>query len=146
LKAQIAKEGKINPLLDELAAAHKAGKIILRTYLTSADGYRRHIADGSACDALKDVLLPIHLPHFTWITEISSVDSYNNSSVGMRRIYGHSVLDATSSGLDEAGLLMLHLPGVVFLRDVNNDDPSKAQTAVLIDDDRLYNCREKRAY
>jgi hypothetical protein len=56
------------------------------------------------------------------------------------------VLDATSSGVDVAGLLMLHLPGVVFLRDVNIDDPNKAQTAVLIDDDRLYECREKRAY
>jgi hypothetical protein len=146
LKAQIAKAGKVNPLLDELAAAYKAGKVVLRTYLSSADGYRRHIADGSACDSLKDVLLPIHLPHFTWVTEISSADSYNNSSAGMRRIYGHSVLDATSSGVDVAGLLMLHLPGVVFLRDVNVDDPSKAQRAVLIEDDRLYECRAKRQY
>jgi hypothetical protein len=146
LKALIAKAGKINPLLDELAAAHKAGQVVLRTYLTSADGYRRHIADGSACDSLKDLLLRIHLPHFTWITEISSADSYNNSSAGLRRIYGHSVLDATSSGVDVAGLLMLHLPGVVFLRDVNIDDPSKAQTAVLVEDDRLYECRAKRPY
>jgi hypothetical protein len=103
------------------------------------------MAFGSACDALKDVLLRLHLPHFTWVTEISSADSYNNSSAGLRRIYGHSVLDATSSGVDVTGLLMLHLPGVVFLRDVNIDDPGEAQTAVLIDDDRLYNCREKRA-
>jgi hypothetical protein len=146
LKALIAKEGKVNPLLDELAAAHKTGKIVLRTYLTSAEGYRRHIADGTACDALKDLLLRIHLPHFTWVTEISSVDSYNNSSAGLRRIYGHSVLDATSSGVDEAGLLMLHLPGVVFLRDMNIDDPGKAQTAVLIDGDCLYECRTKRPF
>jgi hypothetical protein len=146
LKGLIAKAGTVNPLLDELAVAYKAGKVVLRTYLTSADGYRRHIADGSACDALKDLLLRIHLPHFTWITEISSADSYNKSSVGLRRIYGHSVLDATSSGVDVSGLLMLHLPGVVFLRDVNEDDPAKAQTAEIIDDDRLYECRAKRAY
>jgi hypothetical protein len=146
LKGLIDTVGKVNPLLDELAAVHKAGKVVLRTYLTSTDGYRRHIADGSACDALKDVLLRIHLPHFTWVTEISSADSYNNSSAGLRRIYGHSVLDATSSGVDVTGLLMLHLPGVVFLRDVNIDDPSKAQTAEIIDGDRLYECREKRAF
>jgi hypothetical protein len=65
LKGLIAKAGKVNPLLDELAAADKAGKVVLRTYLTSADGYRRHIAYGSACDPLKDLLLRIHLPHFT---------------------------------------------------------------------------------
>ena len=143
LKAMIANGGKVNSLLDDLAAAHKAGKVVLRTYLTSADGYRRHIADGTACDNLKDVLLHLHLPHFTWVTEISTVDSYNNSSAGLRRIFGHGVLDATSSGRDVAGLLMLHLPGVAFLRDVNAP-PESAETAVLIDGDRLYECREKR--
>lgn len=144
LKAQIAEEGDVNPLLNDLAAAHAANKIVLRTYLTSADGYRRYVADCSACDALKDVLLRLHLPHFTWITEISSADSYNNPSAGMRRIYGHSVLDATSSGIDVSGLLMLHLPGVAFLRDVNNDDPDKQLSAQIIEDDRLYDCRAKR--
>ncbi|WP_156162979.1 hypothetical protein [Bradyrhizobium sp. LTSP857] len=140
IKAEIQKSGNVNPLLDELIAAHQAGDIVLKTYLTSTDGYRRHIANGTACDALKDVLLGIHLPHFTWITEISSKDSYNNSSAGLRRIYGHSVIDATSSGRDAAGLLILHLPGVIFLRDVN----TQSQTAVMIDNDNLYECREKR--
>ena len=143
LKAQIAKEGEVDPLLDELAAAHKDGKVVLRTYLTSAEGYRRHIANGTACDDLKEVLLQMHLPHFTWVTEISSVDSYNNSSAGLRRIFGHSVLDATSSGRDAAGLLMLHLPGIVFSRDVNAP-AEDAEKAALIDGDRLYECREKR--
>jgi hypothetical protein len=142
IKAELAKGGVVNPLLDDLVAAHKAGHVVLRTYLTSADGYRRHMANGTACDALKDVLLRVHLPHFTWVTEISTVDSYNNSSAGLRRIFGHSVLDATSSGRDVAGLLMLHLPGVVFLRDVNKPS-AQAQTAVLIEKDSLYECREK---
>jgi hypothetical protein len=144
LKALIAKNGAVNPLLDDLAKAYNAGNIVLRTYLTSADSYRRYIVDSTACDALKDELLRLHLPHFTWVSEISTSDSYNNSSAGLRRIFGHSVLDATSSGRDAAGLLMLHLPGVVFLRDVNEPDPKKAETAVLIDGDRLYECREKR--
>ena len=51
-------------LLDELLAAHDAGHIILRTYLTSAASYRRHIADGTASDDLKDALLELHLPPF----------------------------------------------------------------------------------
>ena len=100
-------------LMDELQAAHSAGDIVLRTYLTSAAGYRRHLAQGSASDDLKDALLDLHLPHFTWITEISTIDSYNQPSPGMRRIYGHTVMDATSTAERGDGLLVLHIPGLL---------------------------------
>ena len=130
-------------LLDELQSAHRDGHIVLRTYLTSAAGYRRHLALGTASDGLKDVLLRLHLPHFTWITEISTTDSYNNASPGLRRIYGHTVLDATSTGRGGDGMLMLHLPGLVFTTDVNAP-PNKQLKISIIEDDTLYECREKR--
>ena len=128
-------------LLDELQAAHSAGNIVLRTYLTSAAGYRRHLAQGSASDDLKDALLDIHLPHFTWITEISTIDSYNQSSPGLRRIYGHTVLDATSTTERGDGLLVLHIPGLLITSDPNGLHPQELTT---IKDDKLYECREKR--
>ena len=129
-------------LLDELQAAHSARQIVLRTYLTSAAGYRRHIAGGSANDNLKDALLDLHLPHFTWITEISTIDSYNQYSPGLRRIYGHTVLDATSTGKAGDGLLVLHLPGLLFTNDINaREDPEKL---AIVEGDGLYECREKR--
>jgi hypothetical protein len=131
-------------LLKELIDAHKNKKIVLRTYLTSASGYRRHIALGTACDELKDVLLRLHLPHFTWVTEIATVDSYNQVSTGLRRMYGHAVLDATSTGKDTAGLLMLHVPGMVFLRNVDAKPGEQAETGIVIKNDALYECREKR--
>ena len=128
-------------LLDELQAAHSAGNIVLRTYLTSAAGYRRHLAEGSASDDLKDALLDIHLPHFTWITEISTIDSYNQSSPGLRRIYGHTVMDATSTAERVNDLLVLHLPGLLF---TNDPDGPRPQEITAIRDDKLYECREKR--
>ena len=131
-------------LLDELQAAHAGGRLVLRTYLTSAAGYRRHIADGTASDELKDTLLDLHLPHFTWITEISTIDSYNHASAGMRRMYGHTIIDATSTGKGRDATLMLHLPGLVFTNDVNappGDEPAKLS---IVENDDLYNCREKR--
>ena len=127
-------------LLDELQAAYNAGHIVRRTYLTSAAGYRRHLAEGSASDDLKDALLDLHLPHFTWITEISTSDSYNQSSPGLRRIYGHTVLDATSTGKGGDGLLVLHLPGLLF---TNIDAREHQQQLALIRNDRLYECRDK---
>ena len=129
-------------LLDELLAAHAAGHIVLRTYLTSAAGYRRHIADGTASDQLKDVLLELHLPHFTWVTEVSTIHSYNNFSAGMRRIYGHTITDATSTGRDGDGLLMLHLPGLLFTKDVNAPPDQQEDLDIIVGDD-LYECRAK---
>ena len=132
-------------LLQELQDAHMRGEIVLRTYLTSAAGYRRHIADGTAGDDLKDALLALHLPHFTWITEIATIDSYNHFSGGMRRIYGHTVIDATSTGRDGDGLLALHLPGLLFTKDVNAPAPEQDKIAIIKDDD-LYECRTKNRY
>ena len=129
-------------LLDDLQDAHRAGNIVLRTYLTSAAGYRRHIADGTASDELKDALLELHLPHFTWITEISTIDSYNNYSASLRRIYGHTITDATSTGRDGDGLVMLHLPGLFFTKDVNAA-PDEQQVLDIIRGDDLYECRAK---
>ena len=87
-------------------------------------------------------MLDLHLPHFTWITEISTIDSYNNSSPGFRRIYGHTVLDATSTGKAGDGLLVLHLPGLLVTNDINaREDPEQF---AIIEGDTLYECREKR--
>ncbi len=94
---------------------------------------------GTASNELKDILGQMNLPHFTWITEIATIDSYNQASPGMRRMYGHSIIDATSTGRDVLGHLALHLPGLVIQRDVN----SEQERVVVISDDALYNCRDK---
>ncbi len=132
-------------LLEELRDAYENHNIILRTYLTSAAGYRRHIADGTACDDLKDALLALHLPHFTWVTEIATIDSYNYSSAGMRRIYGHTIIDATSTGKGGDGLLALHLPGLLFTKDIDIQGQEQENLSIIEDDD-LYECRAKSRY
>ena len=129
-------------LLDELQDLRSQVHLILRTYLTSAAGYRRHIADGTAGDDLKDALLALHLPHFTWITEIATIDSYNHVSAGMRRIYGHTLIDATSTGRDGDGLLALHLPGLLFTKDIDELGQEQENLAIIEGDD-LYECRAK---
>ena len=128
-------------LMDELQSAHSAGEIVLRTYLTSAAGHRGHLAQGSASDDLKDALLHLHLPHFTWITEISTIDSYNQPSPGLRRIYGHTVLDATSIAEQKDALLVLHLPGLLLTKDPNTRG---REEITAIENDKLYEWREKR--
>lgn len=112
--------------------------------LSTASGYRRHIAGGNASDNLKDALLDLHLPHFNWITEIFTVDSNNHVSAGMRRMYGHTIIDATSTGKGRDAILMLHLPGLVFTNSVDPEPDEPQQQLSIIESDDLYNCREKR--
>ena len=131
-------------LLNELHEAYQENRVVLRTYLTSASGYRRHITEGSASDELKAALIELHLPHFTWITEISTTDSYNNSSAALRRMYGHTIIDATSTARDGDGLLMLHLPGLLFTLDVDSYG-SVVEKFRIIRKDNLYECREKQS-
>ena len=59
----------------------------------------------------------------------------------MRRIYGHTVLDATSTAELKDALLVLHLPGLLLTKDPN---ARGRQEVTVIEDDRLYECREKR--
>ncbi len=129
-------------LLEKLRRAYAGRNIVLRTYLTSAAGYRRYVVDSTACDDLKDALLALHLPHFAWITEIATINSYNHSSAGMRRIYGHTIIDATSTGKDGDGLLALHLPGLLFTKDVDTLGQGQEILTIIKDDD-LYECRAK---
>ena len=128
-------------VMDELRTAYEHDNVVLRTYLTSAAGYRRHFAEGSASDALKDKLLHFHLPHFIWVTEISTIESYNQPSPSQRRVYGHTVLDATSTAKHEDALLLLHLPGLLLTQDLQAQDKHQF---IAINDDKLYECREKR--
>lgn len=145
MKAELAKHGAVpnKRLLNELQRAHKQDEVMLRTYLSSAAGYRRYVAQSNMSDSLKDEILRMHLPHFIWVTEISTIAAYNQASAGMRRLYGHSVIDATSTGRDLAGLLMLHLPGVAIRQDTDAKPGDLRETATAIDNDKLYECREK---
>ena len=145
LKKSVADHGATpnDRLLDEICNAYINNNIMIRTYLSSAAGYRRYVAKGTMCDALKEEVLHMHLPHFIWVTEISTSDAYNQSSAGMRRVYGHSVIDATSTGRDLTGLLMLHIPGMVIRQDTGSKPGQIKKSATVIDNDKLYEGREK---
>lgn len=138
--------GRFPVSLDKFVLAHKKRQVVLHTYLTSAAGYRRYIAESGADNQLKGRLLQLHLPHFVWVTEIASSGTFNHISYGFRRIFGHTIYDATSSGRDVTGQLAAHLPGVVMFHDVNPADPGVEfeESAFSLPDDVPYGCREKR--
>ena len=129
-------------LLDELQNAYMRGQIVLRTYLTSTAGYRRHIADGTASDDLKDALLALHLPHFTWITEIATIESYNNFSgrhAPNLRTYHHRRDLHRQRRRRPPGAPPSRSP---LHQDVNAP-PREQDRVAIIEGDDLYECRAK---
>ena len=59
-------------------------------------------------------------------------------------MYGHTIIDATSTGKGRDALLMLHLPGLVFTNYANPLPNEPQEELSIIENDDLYNCREKR--
>lgn len=133
-----------NIAVSELLNARRLNRLVTRTYLTSAGKYRYHLAKSRAAEVLKDKLMVAHLPHFIWVTEIGTIDSFNHASSAMRRIYGHVIVDATSSAQEGSAVLAIHLPGVVKLQSVDKADDSASGVALFpISNDVSYEARVK---
>jgi len=112
-----------------------SGRLIRRTYLTSAGRYRHHLAKSDLADDIKAELLVRHLPHFVWVTELISPDETARPGGGPRTVIGHMVVNATSSTDPSSDLLIAHLPHVLIHRDVNppsgHEGPFKEEAVIL---------------
>lgn len=121
--------GELNPVLGRLDAsetnelqrfcnAWDEGKIVRRTYLTTAGGYRRHCAQTELPDAIKQLAITRKLPHFIWVCELFYSDSAAADGKP-REVIGHIVMNATSSTDLDGDLLFAQLPCLVIQRDVD---------------------------
>jgi hypothetical protein len=111
-----------------------AGRIIRRTYLTTAGRYRHHLARTSAPEDLKVKAIARTLPHFVYVTELIREDAIPDED-GARPIIGHLVFNATSSTDPNADLLFAHIPHLAFERNINAEagcaeDPDQTITLV----------------
>jgi hypothetical protein len=120
------------------------GRIIRRTYLTTAGRYRHHLARTTAPEDLKVKAISRTLPHFVYVTELLREDATPDAD-GARPILGHLVFNATSSTDPNADLLFAHIPHLAFERDINRDAGDDARDAIsLIREDSGYAQRLRR--
>jgi len=111
--------------LEAFCADFEKGRLIRRTYLTTASRYRRYIARTASPEDLKVKAVSRTLPHFVYVTEII----HEGAAVGpdgARQIIGHLVFNATSSTDSNADLLFAHIPHLSFERDINIEVESQA--------------------
>jgi hypothetical protein len=123
-----------------------SGRLVRRTYLTSAGRYRHHLAKSDLADEIKAELLVRSLPHFVWVTELISPDAPGCEDGGARTVIGHMVVNATSSTDPSSDLLVAHLPHVLVHRDVNppaDKGEEFIETAVILEDHAPYRGRRR---
>ncbi|MCC0000320.1 MAG: hypothetical protein H6870_15320 [Methylobacteriaceae bacterium] len=123
-----------------------SGRLIRRTYLTTAGRYRHHLARADLAEEIKTELLVRRLPHFVWVTELISPDCPPPEGDDARNIIGHMVVNATSSADSDFDLLMAHMPHVLVHRDINVEigaDPPFKETALIFEMHAPYRGRKR---
>lgn len=127
----------------------RTGRLVRRTYLTSAGRYRHHLLrSGIAPDTLQELLVRT-LPHFVWVTELMRPTEAQAADGGPRQILGHMVVNATSSTDADLDLLLVHAPHLLIHRDINpppedDDGAGFVEEVVLLEDERPYRSRIRR--
>ncbi len=71
--------------------------LVLRTYLIASNDYKRRIEQSGLDLFVKRLYRGKPMPRWIWVSELSSVDSYNSSELTQRwLIRGEAIMDATS--------------------------------------------------
>jgi hypothetical protein len=97
------------------------GRLVLRTYLTTAARYRHHLATTALPEDVKARAMNRELPHFIWVIEMLAADDSTEDGAP-RKLMGHAVVNATSAIENDTDLLFAHLPHLDIQRDVNPED------------------------
>jgi hypothetical protein len=131
--------GSSEALGDGVTKAWSESKILAKTYLTFGWKHKERILKSGASQLLREMSIFQNLPRMVWVTEFARLDDVNTLDIEKRRIFGHCVLDATSTGAMRLPLLF-HAPGWVSLFRSNADEffPEVSHELKHVADDRLY--------
>jgi hypothetical protein len=121
---------------DQFTQELSNGRVLARTYLTHGWKHKQRMLRNNVGKDFKSVLYYHDLPKFVWVTEFGTFDSLNNLDYDKRRIFAHSVIDATASKFWEARSIF-HAPGMsvhYFHDDINPFEKLKEAAAPVADD------------
>ena len=132
--------GSSNTSSDAFLSAVGSNHVIARTYLTYGWKHRLRILRNSlVSETVKQAIIRHDLPRYVWITEFGTLDSMNHLDPGAKRIFSHTVIDATSSQFDRSALFF-HAPGLVkrWSHDPRANDGALVTDLVRVRDDAPY--------
>jgi hypothetical protein len=109
MRAGLATDAPSVALGDAVAQAARENGIVARTYLTHGWKHKERILAGGAALPVRELIASASLPRMIWVTEFGRLDDLNKLDPEARRIFGHSVMDATSP--EQGPPLIFHAPG-----------------------------------
>lgn len=113
--------------------------VVARTYLTMGWKYKARILKAISSQAMRSRIATHELPRMVWVTEFGLLTHLNTPDWSKRRIFGHCVTDATSTGPASAPLV-IHMPGFLWL--TTGQDPAFFPEA----DEQLFPIRDDTQY
>jgi len=137
-------EGQVNPDTEQhskyLTNAFKSGKTIQRTYLTYGWKYKKRALRNQLPSPVKVVVRDLELPKYVWVTEFGTFDSLSSDNPYDRRIFAHSVIDATAKNTQEESVLLFHAPGFCLdhQHEETNSLPELKQSITIFEDSHPY--------
>lgn len=136
---------KAIPLAQRAVQAMDKGEVVARTYLTFGWKYKAWVRNDAPSNALKQLVLDTGLPRMVWVTEFGMFQDLNKKEQEKRRIFGHTVVDATSSGALRPPLIV-HAPGLLWIRSPAPPDfwAQSPERIFGIADDDLYRPRQRK--
>jgi hypothetical protein len=136
--------GSSEALGDEVTEAWASNQILAKTYLTFGWKHKMRVLESGASEVLRETCIFQNLPRLVWITEFARLQDVNFLETSKRRIFGHCITDATSTGAMQPPLLF-HSPGSISLYRTNSRGffPDASHEFEAVPDDCLYKGRLK---
>lgn len=103
--------------------------LVLRTYVVPSNDYKRRIEQGGMHVFVRRLLRGKPMPRWIWVTEISSIDSYNSSDPSRWLIKGQIIIDATGSAWTPDFIAFHYVeggPGIVATMKPDHEDAEEA--------------------
>jgi hypothetical protein len=116
--------------------------LVLRTYVAPSNEYKQRIESGDMHIFVRRLLRGKPMPRWIWVTEISSMDSYNSPDPSEWLINGQIIIDATSSAWAPDFVALHYIEGgkgIVATMKPEHEDAEQALRQVWFGtDDRPY--------
>lgn len=116
--------------------------LVLRTYVVPSNEYKQTIERGDMHIFVKRLLRGKPMPQWIWVTEISSITSYNSTDPSRWLISGQIIIDATSSAWAPDFIALHYIEGgrgiVVTMKPEHEDAEQALRQVWFGTDDRPY--------
>jgi hypothetical protein len=132
---------------EQALLAISENRVIARTYLTMGWKYKARLHERVSSSVLRSQTAVHDLPRMVWVTEFGRLEDLNVMDPAARRIFGHCVTDATSTGRHQSPLV-IHMPGFLWL--TTQEDPEffagSTERLYPLLDDAFYPSRWRRTH